>query len=211
MKSPSRPDSKFAAKNKIKTHATPSEVRLIAGKYRGRKIRFKEAPGLRPTGDRLRETLFSWLQTKLPGARCLDLFTGSGALGFEAASRGAALVQMVEFNRESFQMLQSQQQALQATEVQLFHADAMQFLQEQNQAYDVIFLDPPFNGEWLARVLPLIAQKQLLNDAGLIYLELERQSEWPTLPPQWHWYRQKEAGQVKYGLAQQPSSDSSTT
>ena len=207
MKSPKRPDANLSANNMAKTKATLSEVRLIAGKYRGRKIRFKEAPGLRPTGDRLRETLFSWLQTKLPGARCLDLFTGSGALGFEAASRGAALVHMVEFNRESHQMLQKQQQELQASEIQLFHTDALQFLDAQSQAYDVIFLDPPFNGDWLARVLPIIAQKQLLNENGLIYLELERQSAWPALPPQWHWYRQKEAGQVKYGLAQRQCPD----
>ncbi|QGX40417.1 16S rRNA (guanine(966)-N(2))-methyltransferase RsmD [Permianibacter aggregans] len=180
-----------------------SELRIIAGKYRGRKIAFHDAPGLRPTGDRIRETLFSWLQTELPGARCLDLFAGSGALGFEAASRGAIEVVMVENHAPTFRQLQSQQQHLHASEVRLLQEDGLRVLNTVTPAFDVIFLDPPFHQRWLEKALPIIAERQLLKPNGLIYLELERETDWPLLPASLEWHRQKEAGQVRYGLARQ--------
>lgn len=191
--------------SKSRHSATPSELRIIAGKYRGRKIAFRDATGLRPTGDRLRETLFSWLQTLLPGARCLDLFAGSGALGIEAASRGAQEVLMIEFNAETFRMLQHAVQQLDAKEIELKRGDALSELQAMGAGFDVIFLDPPFHGEWLTKILPVIAERGLLKVDGLAYLEFERERDWPALPANWQWYRQKEAGQVRYGLARRES------
>lgn len=193
----------FTSVTKSSRSGSLSELRIIAGKYRGRKITFHDAPGLRPTGDRVRETLFSWLHPVLPGARCLDLFAGSGALGFEAASRGAIEVVMVENHAPTFRQLQSQQQQLHASEVRLLQEDGLQVLRTIAPAFEVIFLDPPFHQRWLDSALPIIAERQLVKSGGLVYLELERETDWPTLPPGLEWHRQKEAGQVRYGLARQ--------
>ncbi len=188
------------------------EVRIIAGRYRGRRLAFPAAPGLRPTGDRLRETLFSWLQTELPGARCLDLFAGSGALGFEAASRGAREVVLVEANPAVATALQANIGKLAAAEIRLVRGDALVYLNQESQPFDVIFLDPPFHGDWLTKVLALIAQRGLVKAGGWIYLENERDAGAPPLPAHWSWYREKEAGQVRYGLARidAPETDAST-
>ncbi|NQD35728.1 16S rRNA (guanine(966)-N(2))-methyltransferase RsmD [Permianibacter sp. IMCC34836] len=194
------------SKAKIVTGA--GEVRIIAGRYRGRRLQFPAAPGLRPTGDRLRETLFSWLQTELPGARCLDLFAGSGALGFEAASRGASDVVMVEANASVAAALQANISKLAATEIRLVRGDALHYLQQEQQPFAVIFLDPPFHGDWLDKVLALIAARALLRPGGWIYIENERDAGAPVLPAGWHWYREKEAGQVRYALAQRDDADS---
>ncbi len=188
------------SKSKVVTGA--GEVRIIAGRYRGRRLQFPAAPGLRPTGDRLRETLFSWLQTELPGARCLDLFAGSGALGFEAASRGASEVVMVEANAGVASALQANISKLAANEIRLVRGDALAYLNQQSQPFDVIFLDPPFHGDWLDKVLALIASRQLVKPGGWIYIENEREAGAPTLPAGWSWYREKTAGQVRYALAQ---------
>lgn len=199
---PSPPRACFLTRmSKAKVVTGAGEVRIIAGRYRGRRLAFPAAPGLRPTGDRLRETLFSWLQTELPGARCLDLFAGSGALGFEAASRGARDVVMVEANPAVATALQSNISKLAATEIRLVRGDALAYLKQESQPFDVIFLDPPFHGDWLDKVLALIAERELVKTGGWVYLENERDAGAPLLPANWSWYREKEAGQVRYGLA----------
>ncbi|MFZ5843985.1 MAG: 16S rRNA (guanine(966)-N(2))-methyltransferase RsmD [Pseudomonadota bacterium] len=193
------------SKSKVVTGA--GEVRIIAGRYRGRKLTFPAAPGLRPTGDRLRETLFSWLQTELPGARCLDLFAGSGALGFEAASRGAHEVLLVEANPAVAAALQANIGKLAASELKLVRGDALAFLKQESQPFDVIFLDPPFHGDWLGKVLALVAERHLVRPGGWVYVENERDAGAPTLPAGWSWYREKEAGQVRYALARTEAAD----
>jgi len=190
------------AKSPLVTGA--GEVRIIAGRYRGRRLSFPVAPGLRPTGDRLRETLFSWLQAMLPGQRCLDLFAGSGALGFEAVSRGAREVVMVESHSAVMKALRDNRELLKATEAILVHADALAYLQKESSPFDLIFLDPPFHAEWLPKILLLIAERELLKPGGLIYLETERNAPPLNLPADWFWHREKEAGQVRYGLARRP-------
>ena len=193
--------------NKSKVVTGACEVRLIAGRFRGRKLSFPAAPGLRPTGDRLRETLFSWLQTVLPGARCLDLFAGSGALGFEAASRGAREVVLVEANPAVASALQGNIDKLAAKELKLVRGDALAYLERESQPFDVIFLDPPFHGDWLTKVLHRIAERQLVVPGGWIYIENEREAGAPALPAGWSWYREKEAGQVRYALARTDERD----
>jgi 16S rRNA (guanine966-N2)-methyltransferase len=195
--------------NKTKIVTGAGEVRIIAGRYRGRRLQFPAAPGLRPTGDRLRETLFSWLQTELPGARCLDLFAGSGALGFEAASRGAREVVLVEANAAVAAALHSNIGKLAANEIRLVRGDALAFLKQETQPFDVVFLDPPFHGDWLNGVLNLLAERALITPGGWIYIENERDAGAPTLPAGWSWYREKVAGQVRYALAQRDMADES--
>ena len=120
-------------------------VRLIAGQWRGRKLPIVDVEGLRPTGDRVKETLFNWLQTQIPGARCLDLFAGSGSLGFEAASRGAAEVIMVERDPTVVGCLQASAERLSAAQVTILQTDAAAYLQTSPDPFDIVFLDPPFN------------------------------------------------------------------
>ena len=174
-----------------------SQLRIIGGQWRSRRLPVASVPGLRPTPDRVRETLFNWLQMKVPGARCLDLFAGSGALGFEAASRGAADVVLIEKHPAAFKQLCSNIEFLNAADqVQSLHTDAVAFLQTTPQPFDVIFLDPPFHQDWLNQVMALILQHNLLSAGGMIYLEYE-----PTLNPDFSvWgmqiYREMKAGQV---------------
>ncbi len=147
------------------------QVRIIAGKWRGRKLPVLEAPGLRPTGDRVRETLFNWLQGSLAGRRCLDLFAGSGALGIEAASRGASDVVLVESNPSVATSLSEQLDVLQAgTAITLVQNAASDFLAANQQPFDIIFIDPPFAQQWHATILTTLANKHI-NPAGLIYVE----------------------------------------
>src|SRR4051812_41703413 len=121
---------------------TRNRVRIIAGQWRSRLVRFPEAPGLRPTPDRVRETLFNWLGQHLDGLSCLDLFAGSGALGFEALSRGARRVVMVERDRATAAALRASAQSLEAANVEIIESDAMRFLAQPREAFDVVFVDP---------------------------------------------------------------------
>lgn len=163
--------------------------------WRSRVLRFHEAEGLRPTPDRVRETLFNWLGQELYGLRCLDLFAGSGALGFEAASRGAAGVVMVENNPQAQRALLENAKLLNATQIQIERGDALSFLNTNQQRFDVIFLDPPFHQQWLEKLLPQLAKH--LADNGLVYVEAET-----ALAPNEHWiiHKQGKAGAVHYHL-----------
>jgi 16S rRNA (guanine966-N2)-methyltransferase len=180
-------------------------VRIIGGQHRGRKLAFAEMPGLRPTGDRIRETLFNWLQPVIEGARCLDLFAGSGVLGMEAASRGAARVVMVEQAAAVVRQLERNRQQLSLDQVSIVRADALQFLEQSPTPFDIVFLDPPFDNNLLAPVCQRLTQGWLA-DGARIYLEEDVSREFPVLPEDWQWLKQKRAGQVRYGLALAPCS-----
>jgi 16S rRNA (guanine966-N2)-methyltransferase len=170
-------------------------VRIIGGDYRSRQVEFPDAEGLRPTPDRVRETLFNWLGQTLYGKRCLDLFAGSGALGFEAASRGAAQVVMVEKNRKVFQSLQENAKKLGCINVALHCADGLEFARRETGSFEVIFLDPPFAEDYLPKVLPQLAAK--LAADGVVYVEsgmaFEPGAAWQVL-------KRARAGAVHYQL-----------
>lgn len=176
-------------------------MRIIGGAWRGRLIDFPDAPELRPTPDRVRETLFNWLQALVPGARCLDLYAGSGALGFEAASRGAAQVVMVDADAKVCAELRRQAERLGATQVQVVHATAEAFLRGAPAPFDLVFLDPPFHRGLLAPALAQLLQHALLKPGARLYLEAEAELGEPPLPAGWRLLRSKRAGEVGYHLA----------
>ena len=175
------------------------EVRIIGGRWRGRKLRFPARPGLRPTGDRQRETLFNWLQCEVPGARCLDLFAGSGALGLEAASRAASRVILVEADPVAAQALRANCARLGADGVEVVTTDALAWLARPAlpaEACAIVFLDPPFAGDLLARAIPLLEASGWLAATAWIYVETAREQALPPLSPDWHLHREKCAGEV---------------
>lgn len=176
---------------------TQNKVRIGGGAWRSRLLRFPDALGLRPTPDRVRQTLFNWLGQELPGRVCLDLFAGSGALGFEALSRGAAGVVMVEQSPPVFRALQQNAQLLQAEKAQLVRADALQFLAQNTQQFDVIFLDPPFAQGWLEKLLPQLPRH--LAPGGQVYAEAEAAL---TDDAVWRVAKHGKAGSVHYHLLQ---------
>jgi len=147
-------------------------IRIIAGQWRGRRLPVLDLPGLRPTGDRAKETLFNWLQADIRGSRCLDLFAGSGALGFEAASRGASKVLLLEKQVQAARLLQQNIELLAADNLQIEQVDTLVWLaQEQTGSFDIVFLDPPFASAWQAAVLQKIAGNQLVQSGSLVYVE----------------------------------------
>lgn len=180
------------------------QLRIIAGKWRGRKIGFPEGTGLRPTPDRIRETLFNWLQPVITGAQCLDLFAGSGALSLEALSRGAARVVMVDNNTHVVARLGAELQrlAVGADEAQVVHGDATTYLQNTApHPYDIVFLDPPYQSGLAAPCMRLIDQGEWLSPHARIYIETARDDKLQALPPRWHILHSKRAGQLGYHLA----------
>jgi 16S rRNA (guanine966-N2)-methyltransferase len=178
-----------------------NRVRLIGGRHRGRRLQFPDARGLRPTADAVRETLFNWLQLEIAGAACLDLFAGSGALGFEAASRGAASVTMVEGQARVARSLQQNIALLQFEDViRLEHDDALRWLQRPPAGYDVVFLDPPFGQGLLQPVIDLLEQRGWLMPGALVYVEQDTHEPPPRLPDNWRIRRSKRAGQAAYQL-----------
>jgi 16S rRNA (guanine966-N2)-methyltransferase len=177
-------------------------LRIIAGAWRGRTLQFADHPAIRPTPDRVRETLFNWLQSTIRGACCLDLFAGSGALGLEALSRGAAQVDFVEQDRGSARAIQGHLQLLQAEGGQVQIRDAFRYLQQCDLSrYQLIFLDPPFGRGMLEQVVAVLQESTLHPDLQL-YIELEKGGETIPLPDGWVVTRSGEAGQVRYLLAQ---------
>ena len=173
-----------------------NHVRIIGGKYRSRILRFPDRPELRPTPDRVRETLFNWLGQDLSGKACLDLFAGSGALGFEAAARGAAPVVMVERDRRAYEALRSNASLLGCEGfVHLRCADALQFVRTAAETFDVVFLDPPFNSGLITAIIPLIPR--LLRSGSALYVE---GAEAVELQPPWRLHRRSRAGHVTFQL-----------
>ena len=205
-------------------HPRPGRCRIIAGDWRGRIISFDDAEGLRPTTDRIRETVFNWLNPYIPGSHCLDCFAGSGVLGLEALSRGAADVVFIENNRQSWQNLKRNLDILKegdgggaASRARLYHEDAIKFLQSdcrvsaadskskprQSQAeqskFDVVFLDPPFHKNLLSQSCSLLDSSGCLAEDAIIYVE-HAIDEAVELPVNWGCVKQKVTGQVAYKL-----------
>lgn len=172
-----------------------NKVRIIGGDLRSRMISFPDAEGLRPTPDRVRETLFNWLGQTLYGRTCLDLFAGSGALGFEAASRGAEQVVMVELNRTVLRALQDNVKKLGCANISVQGQDGLEFASRDVRTYDVIFLDPPFGSDYLPRLLEILPQR--LNENGVVYVESGAAI---AVPPPWQVLKSGKAGQVHYQL-----------
>jgi 16S rRNA (guanine966-N2)-methyltransferase len=177
------------------------QVRIIGGAWRGRRLRFVQVDGLRPTPDRVRETLFNWLQSIIPGARCLDLFAGSGALGFEALSRGAAQVVWIERHALAVGHLVENLSVLGATGGSVVRADVLAWLRGPARPFDVVFVDPPFDRKLLAPVCSALEKEGWLKPGAYVYLESEAGSCQLALPDNWEIVRHKRAGQVDYRLA----------
>lgn len=180
--------------------AARNRVRLIGGAWRRRLLEFPSRPGLRPTPDRVRETVFNWLAPFLPGAVCLDLFAGSGAFGFEALSRGAARAVLVEQDLEALAALRANRAKLKADDAEIVAGEALGYLDGPATAFDIVFLDPPYAGGLLNPCLDLLAGRGWLKAGGWIYLEA-REGEVLRLPAGWRLARSKTAGQVGYHLA----------
>lgn len=180
-----------------------NQLRIIGGEWRGRKLRFPDAPNLRPTPDRVRETIFNWLAPMIHGARCLDLFAGSGALGLEALSRGAAFTTFVDSNKKVTQALQSHLALLNASALaDIRQMDGMKLLKLPATKYDLVFLDPPYHLDFMQKVVPLLEDNGWLNEDAMIYLEIEKRQLLPELPDNWKIVKDKTAGEVHYFLIQ---------
>ena len=187
-------------------------LRIIAGEWRGRKIPFATAVGLRPTQDRVRETLFNWISGPVPGATCLDLFAGTGALGLEALSRGAKQVNFVDLSNIATNSLNDNLKLLPTAADQTAKVEQMSSFNwlrnykdrattdEQIERYDLVFLDPPFALALMQDTLKALFDSQCLSDKALIYVEQPQPLEDLLLPEGWKLHRSKKAGQVFYGL-----------
>lgn len=178
-----------------------NKLRIIGGKWRGRKLDFPTVEGLRPSGDRIRETVFNWLMPSLPGARCLDLFAGSGALGFEAVSRGAAGLVMLDSDSRVVSCLRRHCETLKAEHVAVHQADAIAWLSRQptEPPFDIVFVDPPFQSTLLEAAVSGLNAQPVLNENALIYIEIDQHQHFVP-PPNWQLLKQKSAGHVVFSL-----------
>ena len=188
-------------KTELPDNAGRNSVRIIAGAWRGRRISFPELPGLRPTPDRVRETLFNWLQHSIAGTRCLDLFAGSGAIGLEAISRGAREVVFVESAQQAARALQEQLVRFGGqAKGRVMEMGAGRFLRTTTAPFDVVFLDPPFGQDALSEYVPLLDAGGWVGVGSMVYLENEKKAGVPGLPPHWEVLKSKSAGEVGYHL-----------
>ena len=190
------------SKQKRKTRGSPSgRLRIVAGKWRSRLLPIAGVEGLRPTAERVRETLFNWLAPVIDGSRCLDLFAGSGALGIEALSRGAEAVVFVERSAAAARQLGKSLSALGADGGNVVAANALDFLREKSPStFDIVFLDPPFAADYYAELCRLLADRGWVSTGSLVYLEQDRAEAVPELPPGWQLQKEKTAGNVRYSL-----------
>jgi len=187
-----------------KQSAKPSNkgsIRIISGTHRGRKLPVLMADGLRPTTDRVKETVFNWLMPYIQDSNCLDCFAGSGGLGFEALSRGARQVSFVELNKAAAQQLQENQRLLKASNASITQSDALTFIQKNTIKFDVVFLDPPFRKGFVEQTAQRLNDNSLAENA-LIYIEMESDKNEQQLPINWKLLKEKVAGQVVYRLYQ---------
>jgi len=183
--------------------SSPGRLRIVAGKWRSRFLPVVDIPGLRPTSERVRETLFNWLARDVVGAHCLDLFAGTGVLGFEALSRGARRVQFVELSKKAADTIVANIGALDASGAALENCDAFEFLAaNDDELFDIVFLDPPFADESLDELCRLLQSSGRLADGALVYLEQDKGHAPPVLPDGWTVLRDKTAGKVRYFLVQ---------
>ena len=185
-----------------------NQLRIIGGQWRGRKLSFPEIRGLRPTPDRVRETVFNWLAPVITGARCLDLFAGSGALGLEAMSRGARQLVLVDNHSAAIKQLQANLAILQCTTAEAVKAEAIEYLSGSASPFDIVFLDPPYQADLLPECIQRLEQGEWLTSHAWIYLEASAKSGLPELPLNWTVYRSKTAGEVGYHLLQRVASAS---
>lgn len=182
--------------------ANRNEVRLIAGRWRSRRVQFLDGEGLRPTPDRVRETLFNWLQGEVPGARCLDAFAGSGALGFEALSRGAESCLLIERAPAQARQLDQEARKLGAEGARVVCGEAMSVLSGPVGPFDLVFLDPPFGRGLVAPILAGLVERQLLSPSALVYVEAEAALADLGVTTGWELLRHRHAGAVHYHLLQ---------
>ncbi len=180
--------------------AASGQIRIIGGQWRGRKLPVPDSPGLRPTTDRVRETLFNWLAPSLVDAHCLDCFAGSGALGLEALSRYAASAILVEMERSVAQQLQQNLAMLKAVNAKVVNTNTLAYLAGQGTPHTIAFIDPPFRKGMLDETVQLLENNGWLADDALIYIESEVENGLPPVPTHWHLHREKVAGQVAYRL-----------
>jgi 16S rRNA (guanine966-N2)-methyltransferase len=181
----------------------PGRLRIVAGNWRSRLLDIADVPGLRPTSERVRETLFNWLAPRIARARVLDLFAGTGALGLEALSRGAAEAVFVESSAVAVATLRKNVAALEACSAQINNTDAFDYLQRSTDApFDVVFLDPPFAADNLDELCRLLAKSSLLAANAWVYLEEDRVRVPVTLPDGWRRLKTKQAGNVRYSLVE---------
>ncbi|WP_267412558.1 16S rRNA (guanine(966)-N(2))-methyltransferase [Pantoea sp. GM_Pan_4] len=178
------------------------QIRLIGGQWRGRKLPVPDSAGLRPTTDRVRETLFNWLAPDIQQARCLDCYAGSGALGLEALSRYAASATLLELERHVAQQLTQNLHTLRASNASVVQTNTLQWLSQPGEPFDVVFVDPPFRKGLLQETLTLLENNGWLAAHALIYVESEVELGPPLAPANWDLYREKIAGQVAYRLYQ---------
>lgn len=179
----------------------PGFVRIISGTLRGRRVKIADIKDLRPTPDRVRETLFNWLAPKLPGARCLDLFAGTGILGFESVSRGAAYVEMIDQSPVVIEMLKKQIEEFKLDNVVVRKAIVPQQLTKPGKTFDIVYLDPPYQANLLPSICKYLEEQQFLKSGAHIYLEAKEIIKDNDLPANWRVMKSQRAGQVYYHLA----------
>lgn len=177
-------------------------LRIVAGNWRSRLLVVADLPGLRPTSERIRETLFNWLAARINGAKCLDLCAGTGALGIEALSRGAASAVFVENSPVAVKTLRANLASLDTAGAEVLHIDARTYLRGGHEGtFDVVFLDPPFAADMLGELCRLLSERGWLSADARIYLELDKNQPEPDLPQAWRVLKNKAAGKVRYLLA----------
>jgi len=191
-----------ASKTKDKKKSSAGQLRIVAGIWRSRLLQIADVPGLRPTPERIRETLFNWLAPSIHGAKCLDLCAGTGALGLEALSRGAGELVFVERSAIAFKTLKSNIALLGAANADVLNLDAQQYLGDPNpQRFDIVFLDPPFAADLYDELCRLLVEQRWLADDARIYIEMDKDQPELSLPPGWQVLKNKTAGKVRYMLA----------
>jgi 16S rRNA (guanine966-N2)-methyltransferase len=185
-----------------KKQSQAGRLRIVAGNWRSRLLQIADVPGLRPTSERIRETLFNWLAARINGARCLDLCAGTGALGIEALSRGAAEVVFVERSAIAFKALKNNIASLGAANAELLNLDARDYLNESSvRPFDIVFLDPPFKADLYDELCRLLSAQSWLARDARIYIEMDRDQPELCVLEGWHVLKNKTAGKVRYLLA----------
>ncbi|XPF93010.1 16S rRNA (guanine(966)-N(2))-methyltransferase RsmD [Colwellia sp. RE-S-Sl-9] len=188
-------------KQKISKSSSKGSIRIISGKHRGRKLPVLMAEGLRPTTDRVKETVFNWLMPYMHESICLDCFAGSGGLGFEAQSRGAKGVTLIELNKAAAQQLEQNKALLKANNITIENTNTLTFLEKCSKKFSIVFIDPPFRKGLIEQTIDLL-NNNLLETNALIYIEMESEEEIQSIPGNWQLLKEKKAGQVAYRLYQ---------
>ncbi len=197
---PWRMNEQMKSKGRIQ-HRKPGTVRIIAGEWRGRRLPVPDVEGLRPSGDRSRETLFNWLQPGLAGARCVDLFAGTGVLGLEAVSRGAAAAVLVDKSPAAVAAMQRSVELLGAGQVAVLEAEALSWLQSQPvHSVDIVLADPPFGAGMAQLAMRRLDAADIVRPGGMVYLESARSEPVPAAGPHWRNIREKVLGEVRMQL-----------